>query len=159
MRNLMQWKIFIITSVWVVATVIVPLLESNANLNSISWTLLCLERGCLVFMIALAFDRRDIVADEQEGIRTLPVSSGVKKTAEYFSMAASLLAVLILIQFVLYQFQPAVALAMLLSAAAAYVICRRADAGRTDFYFSFAVDGIMLLQTALVWLAVEQKLV
>lgn len=145
-------KILILSGVWTVTTTYLPLVGRPTSADAL--TMLLLRRFLFMFALCVAFDIRDHLADAKAGIRTLPVRLGVARSYT--------LARLTLVAFVaLILFGPAVThgisagpieLALLASAVATWVaieLSRRVQRS-TWFYLGF-IDGMMLLQAALVW--------
>jgi len=146
-------KILILSGVWTIATTYLPLADRPVAPGPLA--LFLLRRLLFMFTLCVAFDVRDHLADARAGIRTLPVRLGPSRS--YALMRGTLLALVLLIAF-----GPSVAntgragpieAALLLSALATWIaveLSRRY--GRSPWFHVGLVDGMMLLQAALVWI-------
>ena len=145
-------KILILSAVWTVTTTYLPLVDRAIGAGPLA--LLLVRRFLFLFALCVAFDIRDHLADARAGIRTLPVRLGVSRC--YALARLTLLAFAILVFF-----GPAVSrgraagpieLALLVSAIATwFAIEFSRRAARSTWYYLGFIDGMMLLQAALVW--------
>jgi 4-hydroxybenzoate polyprenyltransferase len=96
-------------------------------------------RVLFIVGITLPFDIRDMDRDAQSGIATIPIWLGVDWTRR--------LAVLCVVAFGLMStHEPA----LLTSAVITALVLLGADEGRGEFYYVAGLDGMMLVQWALV---------
>lgn len=144
-------KIITLSLVWTLVTVWFPVIHLQKI--SLAFWLVFFRRMIFLFVLCLAFDIRDVPVDAREGIRTLPVSIGVKN--------AYLLIYLLLILFVglsvWHMFaspEPLMLAAMIISAMATYWIIDYARMHRHDMVYLLGVDGMMILQALLVALSI-----
>jgi len=85
-------KTLLLALVWTSATVLLPVFLTDIVSDQTSVWLIFAERFTLIFAIAIPFDIRDIKADAQAGIRTLPITFGTRHALliSNFVMAISL---------------------------------------------------------------------
>jgi 4-hydroxybenzoate polyprenyltransferase len=89
---------------------------------------------------------KDIDADRKVGVKTFPIIYGVKWTVVICLISLILFsAVVIMSENVL-----GIKSALLLSAASAAVFLLFASEERSDYYYSFWIDGMILLQAGMV---------
>lgn len=92
---------------------------------------------------------RDIDVDSKENINTLPIILGIKKT---YLLANTLVFVFMLLSVIEYLQLSDMGqlLAMLLSGVATFLVIYNSRNNKNDIYYLGIVDGMMLLQAALV---------
>lgn len=142
-------KIFSIAVVWAVVTVFIPLVNTNGLLvlyYSDYW-LMALERALFIFAITLPFDVRDIKNDRKINVKTIPILIGVKKTVG--------LAVLLLLIYVgLIWFRGSqMMIGHLIGAMLTAILVLRTNENRTDMFYSFTLEGTMMILAVSVWAA------
>jgi 4-hydroxybenzoate polyprenyltransferase len=153
LRDVPGIKIFLISFVLGLTTVYLPLLStSNSHyLLSSEVMLVFVRRMLFIFAITIPFDIRDMEYDKRTGIHTLPVRFGISRS-KYFAYSALFL--FVMLDFIQYfgidGTSPAYALALILSASLAAVVIYFAKPGRKDIFYSFFVEGMMLLQCLLI---------
>lgn len=142
-------KIITLSLLWTLVTVWFPVNSMDVETNLFIFVFV--KRFVFMFILCLLFDIRDIEIDSNEKINTLAVFIGKRKS--YF-LAYILLIVFIALSVVQYQYFPQSAFlpAMLLSAAATFVAIEITKKSNSDFVYLAGIDGMMLLQAALVYL-------
>ena len=83
-------KIFAISFVWATVTILLPVIHSEKAYNDFHILTMMIERFLFVFAITIPFDIRDMNADSQTGLKTIPLLIGEKKST-YTSMIALVL--------------------------------------------------------------------
>lgn len=82
LRNIPGLKPFLITLVWTMSTVLLPILEAqDLHLTTISMhdtTLLIAKRFLFIGALTIPFDIRDLFEDRKLGLKTIPVLIGEK---------------------------------------------------------------------------------
>ena len=143
LREVPLLKIFLIAGVWSAITVGLPALALHRPLAEAVGLLA--QRFCLVLALAIVFDIRDLSRDRAAGTRTFPVvlgQAGAKAVALAFLAAAMLLG-----------FERGVApLGLLLTGLAAATVILLADERRSDYFFAFLADGVLLVPAVLYFL-------
>jgi 4-hydroxybenzoate polyprenyltransferase len=77
LRDIWFFKILLITFVWTATTVLLPFLQYDISIFSTSFIILFFQKACLVFMVALTFDVRDMEYDRRDSVITIPVRYGL----------------------------------------------------------------------------------
>ena len=83
LRNIPGLKLFLITLVWTMSIVLLPVLEAQAahfaNISMRDTTILIAKRFLFIAAVAIPFDIRDLFEDKQFGLKTIPVAWGEKE--------------------------------------------------------------------------------
>ncbi len=151
LRDLNYVKVFLIAIAWAWITVYLPAREFGMGWN-IPMYAMVLERAFFVFAITLPFDIRDLEIDRFNGVRTIPARWGLR-AAKLLSLAC-LLAMLALawLNFHIDVYNPGHFRALALSALITYALVAAAGRVQHDYYYTGVLDGMMVLQFALVWI-------
>ncbi|MBE2290492.1 MAG: UbiA family prenyltransferase [Chitinophagaceae bacterium] len=140
-------KIFVLTSVWTIATAVLPMLYLNEPIAHYPFEVLL--RFVFVFALCILFDIRDIETDSTRNIRTLPLRIGVQNAYRlvYYSVLA--FAILSTLQYFRVHDSGRLLAAFTTSAATLVVTdyTRRHPGHRA---FVAMTDGMMLLYALLV---------
>lgn len=152
LRDLHYIKIFLIAVAWSWITVYLPALELGMSKN-IPMLIITLERLLFIFALTLPFDIRDLDADRRDGVKTIPGRLGIRRTKRL--ALACLLAMLALaaLNHHIDVYSTAHFLALAFSALASGSLIAAASMEKSDYFYSGAVDGMMILQPFLLWLA------
>lgn len=142
-------KIITLSLLWTLVTVWFPVNSMNVETNLFIFVFV--KRFVFMFILCLLFDMRDIEIDSNEKIHTLAVVLGRKRS---YSLAYFSLILFIGLSVAQYQYFPQSAFlpAMLLSAVATFITIRITKKSNSDFVYLAGIDGMMLLQAALVYL-------
>ncbi len=151
LRDLDFVKAFLIAPVWAWVTVVAPAGELSRSLFSTQVILFSLERIFFLFALTIPFDIRDLEVDRHTQVKTIPAIIGVKKSniLSVFSLIA--MSLMTAINYALDGISLGGLSAIFLSALTAAFFILRADEQKPDWYFSGLLDGMMILQFALVW--------
>jgi len=156
LRDVPGLKIFLISLVLGLTTVLLPVLASAtpANLFSVPVLFVFFRRMFFIFAITIPFDVRDAEYDRKNNVRTLPVVFGEKTSRQMALAGLGVFALLVLIQFLFVAGtrQP-YALALLLSAAISALLIVYSQKTKRDLFYSFNLEGMMLLQCILIAVA------
>lgn len=154
LRDIHMLKIFLIVFVIAWVTVFLPVVYTEKALNPgpALW-LMFARRLLFVFAITIPFDIRDIVHDSRNKLMTIPVVLGEAK--------AKLVSCLLLLVFSalavwgwyrgLMEFEYMAAL--LASAVIAAVILLRSTQHLKEYFYTYLVEGTLVIQCALVFIA------
>lgn len=148
-RDLPYIKILLITATWVFATVFFPVLDAAPDqVLSSGVLLLALERGLFILAITIPFDIRDMHRDHASK-RTWAQVLGEGK--------ARWLAVLLMLAYCLLvefsgKYSDSVRVALLLCGILTAILLTFARSDRNERYFTFLVEGAMVLQWVLLLL-------
>jgi 4-hydroxybenzoate polyprenyltransferase len=80
LREISYLKIFLISFIWSVSTILLPVIQTGGEIINLNIILLFSERFLFIFAIALQFDIRDMPADSRSGLKTIPLLIGRKST-------------------------------------------------------------------------------
>ena len=154
LRSIAGLKTAIVAFVWVSITGIFPLLltshfEWHNSFGNGRATVL-LQNFFFIFPLCAIFNVRDVEVDRYAGVKTFPVIYGVKKTILLCLVSLFIFSTIVL-------FSPAlkavVVLQLLLSATFSAALILTASPAKKDYYYSFWIDGMILLQAGLVALS------
>jgi 4-hydroxybenzoate polyprenyltransferase len=148
LRNIPGLKQFLITLVWTMSTVLLPILEAqNMHLTNISLrdtTILLAKRFLFIAALTVPFDIRDLFEDRESGLKTIPVVIGEKRA---YLFCQFLLAGYIVLLF-LYKnngFNTDF-FALTLTAFLAGWLIFKSKWKRNEYYYFFYLDGVLILQ-------------
>lgn len=150
LREIPFLKIFLIAFVWSTITILLPIIQSGISFNSNHLGLIFAERFAFIFAITIPFDIRDIQADKQAGLKTIPLLMGKRKS---ILLANILLIIFILICTFHYIKINMVYLliAMLLSAISTIYFVNNKGLKKFKYYHYAILDGTLFLQGLLVY--------
>jgi 4-hydroxybenzoate polyprenyltransferase len=151
-RRLKQYgvlKPLILSGVWVVMTVWLPIHGTDSNL--LPWIMA--RRFVFMLSLCLAFDVRDAAKDSIQKVMTIPVLYGNSVTYWFIAvLLASFVAFAFAVE--LYLHRPWVLCALVCSALFTYWAIWQAKDRASERFYLLVVDGMMIVQALLVWLAV-----
>ena len=149
-RNLRQGylKPISVVLMWTVLTVIFPL--SDNFTMSTDQLILLTERFLFLMAITLPFDIRDISIDEIQGIRTVPLMIGWKKTINLSLIFVLLFAISVFVALFSKSQNPSVSLAYFGSAIITLIAVVKTNPNRHALHYSFTLEGLSLIQTLIV---------
>lgn len=148
LRNIPGLKQFLITLVWTMSTVLLPIMESqHFHLAAISMrdvTILIAKRFLFIGALTIPFDIRDLFEDRLSGLKTVAVVWGEKKALLFCQI---LLAGYIVLLF-LFRGGGVNAdfVALTLTAILAGWLIFKSNWERNEYYYFFYVDGVLILQ-------------
>ncbi len=142
-------KIVTLSLLWTLVTVWFPVNTMPVNGNL--FLLIFIKRFIFMFILCLLFDLRDIEIDRKEMINTLPVTLGKKKS---YILSYTLLLLFLAFSILKYFFDPQLPIlaAMVISSVITLLIIEQTRKTNSDFIYLAGIDGMMLLQAALVYL-------
>ena len=148
LRNIPGLKLLMITLVWTMSCVLLPILEAQANqLATISMrdtTILIAKRFLFIGALAIPFDIRDLFEDKQLGLKTIAVAWG-EKNAYLFCQILLLGYVVLSFLFRNIGFSTdfwALALSVVLTGWLIF----RSKWEKNEYYYFFYMDGVLILQ-------------
>ncbi|MHB8206683.1 UbiA family prenyltransferase [Mucilaginibacter sp.] len=148
LRNIPGLKQFLITLVWTMSSVLLPVMESlHAHLSTISLhnvTLLLAKRFLFIGALTMPFDIRDLFHDYNLGLKTIPVVYGEKK-AYLFCQIILIGYVVLLFLFRNNGFNNDF-FALTITAVLAGWLIFHSTIEKNDYYYFFYVDGVLILQ-------------
>ncbi len=137
--------------VWTGVTALFPILFAEDFLllgpGNYKYATIMFLNFLYIFPLCLIYNVRDMEADRKAGITTFALVHGVKK-----SIALSVITLALFVVFVIVAtFSLEIKIALALSAIISTIVIYFASEKKTDYYYSFWIDGMILLQAVLVW--------
>jgi len=151
-RNLWLSKAFLITTVWAITTALLPAINIHFSLRNHNAWMVVMERLIFIFILALCFDARDVEFDRSDHLKTIPIVYGERKTMALYQVFSLLFLAITFIHYVIMAHQWKTEIAMAVSCALTYVVVSRTTPRKSDYYYMFVVDGMMLFQFVFTWL-------
>lgn len=154
LRNIPGLKQFLITLVWTMSSVLLPILESqHLHLSSISMrdvTILIAKRFLFIGALTTPFDIRDLFNDYKLGLKTIPVVYGEKKA--YLFCQVMLAGYIVLLFLFRHNGFNNEFWALTITAVLAGWLIFRSTIEKNDYYYFFWIDGVLILQYLLLLL-------
>lgn len=148
LRNIPGLKPFLITLVWTMSIVLLPVLEAqDLHLTDISLhniTILIAKRFLLVGALTVPFDIRDLFEDRKSGLKTIPVLIG-EKNAYLFCQVMLGGYIVLLFLFNNNGFNLNF-WALTSTAILAGWLIFRSKWEKNEYYYFFYMDGVLILQ-------------
>lgn len=145
LRDVHGIKIFLIAIVWAYVGVVLPAVALERYDAAVWWILS--ERALFIFSITLAFDIRDLAIDQHTDVETLPSYLGEERTKK---LAWATLCAMIVVVSCNPVYDLRIWATLLFSAILSGYLVQNANAQRHDYYYTAVLDGMILLQAALV---------
>jgi len=151
LRDFNDIKIFLIAIVFGSLTVLLPnvFLEGPWNLPII---IVFAERCLFIFLLTLPFDIRDLKVDSYANVKTLPGRLGVNKVKTLMVIVAVLIFACVLTNISLGFYNTGSSIAIFLSTSISLLAGIKSHPEKHDYYFTGVIDGMMIVQAALVLL-------
>jgi 4-hydroxybenzoate polyprenyltransferase len=152
LRNIPGLKLILITLVWTMSIVLLPVLEAQTkHLAAISLqdtTILITKRFLFIAAVAIPFDIRDLFEDKQFGLKTIPVAWG-EKNAYLFCQLLLGGYLMLLFSFRNHGFNTDF-FALTLSIILTGWLIFRSKWEKNEYYYFFFLDGVLILQYVFV---------
>jgi 4-hydroxybenzoate polyprenyltransferase len=151
LRDIWFFKIILITLVWTSTTVMLPFLQYEVNIFSTTFIILFFQKACIVFMVALTFDVRDMEYDRRDHVITIPVRYGlirVRKLMIFITTVCVMAGVFHAL--FLTPFSMPLLLVAQLGPLLAYYIITVTYRYPIDLVYVIAVDGILAMEFLLI---------
>jgi len=149
LREIPYLKIFLIAFVWSASTIILPVIQAGEKILNSQVIFLFMERFFFIFAIAIPFDIRDMNADRDAGLKTIPILINQNK-----ALVLSYLSLLFcfLISFFHYRMQNEwfVIEALCISLITTYLFLKLQFFKNRGRYYYQILDGTLILQGMLV---------
>ncbi len=145
-------KIITLALLWTLVTVWFPIVNSPFDRNLFLFTFF--NRFLFMFVLCLLFDVRDMEVDREQNIHTIPVMAGKNNSYYIAYFTLILLIILSLAQFYVFGGGDVLA-AMSLSAIVTFVTVLATKKNNSDYMYLAGIDGMMLLQPLLIYLAIK----
>tara|TARA_B100001564_G_scaffold359995_1_gene384609 strand:- start:178387 stop:179241 length:855 start_codon:yes stop_codon:yes gene_type:complete len=137
LRAIKGFKIYIISFVWSVTTVTLPILEANLQFES-SQVKLFIERFIFVFILMLPFEIRDMSKDDNK-LSTIPQKIGIRNTkfVGYFGLL-----VVFIFNLLFLTYSPADLIALILTILLTTIALFKSDTNNSIYFTSLWVEAI-----------------
>jgi hypothetical protein len=150
LRNVAGLKLFVISVVWAIVTVILPAVQAGVKLDvDIAW--LAMQRLLFVMAITIPFDIRDLRIDSPS-INTLPYLLGVKRARFVAHFSIFLAEVGAVFMYLTGFFSAGEMAGHLIAFELTSLLIYRSSPKRPDLFFSFWVEGTSILLFLLVFI-------
>ena len=136
-------KIFLISLVWSISTMLLLVLENNIPISQ-NIVLHLLSRFLFVFAITIPFDIRDLKYDAQN-LQTIPLFFGILKAKFIALFSLFICLVISVFQYFENVIIPSNLLALILLYFVALIFIVKSDEKRSEMYFSFWVESLSIL--------------
>lgn len=147
-RDLPFAKIFVISIVWSVVMVAIPVVNFSGfeGLTNSSFLMLLLEQFLFILAITLPFDVRDLRYDMESNIKTIPSYIGIKNT---ITLSHGLLVLVFALKWMQYAYLGQLNLSQLIATGvtiffSGFIIAFTSHR-RAELFFSGFVDGTMII--------------
>lgn len=152
LRDIPYLKLALISFNWTAITLLLPIAQADHDIAFVRLLPLAIERFLFMCAICLPFDIRDMEADRQSNLKTVPLRLGEDRSwaLSYWLMGAS--AVFSLIYHLLYG-ETAYALSLCLSGFISLWLLKSDRMKQSYLYHYGVVDGLLILQALLVGLS------
>lgn len=152
LRNIPGLKPFLITVVWTLSTVLLPILEAQdlhrTTISMHDTTLLIAKRFLFIGALSIPFDIRDIFEDRKSGLRTIPVMIG--EQGAYLFCQGMLALYIVLLFFFRNNGFSLDFFALTLTAVLMGWLIFRSKWEKDVYYYFFFMDGVLILQYVLL---------
>lgn len=151
LRQIPFLKIFLIAFVWSAITILLPVIHSGIPVFHSHVISMLVERFLFVFSITLPFDIRDIEADKQEGLQTIPLHIGERNAMKLAYVSLGLCFGICMVHYIHTQ-QWFMIPAICISVISTFIFLKNKYLQALPLYHYGILDGTMLLQGLLVLL-------
>jgi 4-hydroxybenzoate polyprenyltransferase len=105
-----------------------------------------------IFVLALCFDARDIEFDKRDNLKTIPILYGIPGTELLYKITCALFLLLTIIHYFILSHYWGIGIAMMASIIITYFVVAKTYPRKSDYYYMFIVDGMMILQFLLTFI-------
>lgn len=145
-------KTLMLTLVWASATVFVPAIQTQISVEKTQLMLVFAQRLTFIFAIAIPFDIRDMEADSQAGIPSIPAALGIKTALRLCNLSLFLSAMLTFMQYLGYGFTFTLP-AYLISVTLILFLINNKKLKSLPFYYHGMLDGSIVIHGLLIALS------
>jgi len=145
LRQLPYLKVFVIALVWALITILLPVVYLEHSVDTTHLVLMILERFLFVMAITIPFDIRDMVVDQKERLKTIPLLIGEKRSISFSILLVGLFLFLSLLHYTQTQ-QNFILLTMSVSAIMTIGFLFHQKTRNLSFYYKLILDGTLLFQ-------------
>lgn len=152
LRRIPYVKIFLIAIVWTAVTVIIPVIHADKHFLPSTVFLMLFERFLFILAITIPFDIRDMEADRNAGLKTIPLTIGYKNALLLSNALLCLFGALSIAHYA-HEQQFHVLFALLFSTIITGVVLINKKLQHNELYHYFYLDGMMFVQGLLVFVS------
>jgi 4-hydroxybenzoate polyprenyltransferase len=149
LREISILKIFLISTIWALSTVLLPVIQSDKKFDETNILLMLAERTLFVFAITIPFDIRDIESDKSAGLKTIPSLIGEKNAMRLAKFSLLLFVLLCLIHYIKMPLAYTLP-ALIISAITTLFFITNEKIKKTTYYHYGILDGTMFFQGLMV---------
>lgn len=153
LRNIPGVKLFLISMVWALSCVLLPILELENNINAAitfnDTILLLTKRFLFIAAITVPFDIRDLFQDRKRDLKTIPVLVGEKKS---LIICQGLLLAYLVLLFLFTNKIDGNFFALTLTIILSGWLIFRSKWEKNEYYYFLFLDGTMILQYLMILL-------
>jgi hypothetical protein len=148
-RNIFILKSTWLALVWTITTVVFPIINSGNVFDLNKYFLICVQRFCFIFSIALAFNIRDYSVDKSKNMKTIPSVWGISaaKIVAFAFLAVAFISVL-LEKEISKQTESALFLSLFYTT----VLIALAKPVAKNFFYTVLMDGTLAVQALLIFI-------
>lgn len=143
LRDLPFAKLFLVGFVWSAVVVIFPVMEEFFLFKNQKMILLFIIQLLFIIAITIPFDIRDFAIDKHNKIKTIPITLGINN-AKIIAYTLTLAGLFISILF--FYTDGAFWITELILSVFTIVLIKKSLPTNNDFYFTFYIDGLMILK-------------
>lgn len=143
-------KIFLISAVWSIATVLLSLSNNLAEVSFSIGLLFFVMQFLFVFMLTIPFDIRDIDLDKKNKIKTIPIYLGIGKSKNLMQVILLIHQLLVFLGYYFFSLNLVAFVIFSLINAFIYFFTKVKIEQKSEFYIGFVYDGIIILQAVLI---------
>jgi 4-hydroxybenzoate polyprenyltransferase len=148
LRRIAIGKTLFLTAVWVYVTNILPVLLSGGQFTTQA-VLYIVHRFFIIYALCILFDHRDIESDKKEGIRSLITWLSIPDLMRLYFLSLLISAV-----FALLAGRDLITFYLLIPIVITAVLTKYTLNTRSDYYYYFVLDGLVMLSAFLHYIAV-----
>ena len=150
LRNVAGLKLFVISAVWTIVTVVLPAVEAGIAVGFELITL-TIQRFLFVMAITIPFDIRDLRIDHPD-LNTLPYRIGIKASRSLARLAMLFAEAIAVLLFFTNDLTLPILIAQLIVFELTSLLIHRSSPKKPDLYFSFGVEGTSILLFLMVFI-------
>ena len=145
LRDLPFLKIFIISAVWAVMVVLMPVIIYSSPVSNALLGLMLIEKFCFVLAVTLLCDMYDSAWDKLSGLKTIPIYFGNRTTSNLiYALLIFNLVLDIYFYFKIPGFSLPVLISFILSELITLVFLKKINLLSQSVYFKDGVDGLLI---------------
>lgn len=146
LRDLPFAKLFLVGIVWSAVITIFPIIELLDLFTKKEIYILFLIQFLFITSITIPFDIRDYAIDKHNKIKTLPINLGIKKSKQ---LAYLFVLIGLLFSLVCFFENSSFLITELIISVLCILLIKKSLSTSNDFFFTFYVDGLMILKPIL----------